>query len=424
MKEIKLKKLDVTCYEEDLSNGLKIVMLPFLNKKNYFISYGTYFGADITTFTIDKKEVKVPDGVAHFLEHKMFEQEDGIDPFTFFSESGTGSNASTSYEYTQYICYGNKEFSKNLRFLLKFVNEPFYTDENVAKEKGIIAEELKMYEDIPDFQLEMRLRENIFTKSPRRIDIGGSVKEIKKIKKEDLYLCYDNFYTPSNMFVLIVGNFDVDDALAIIKDEVGKVKDKKLPNVKMPKEDKKVNKSEDIIYGDINVDKLAVGIKIDASELKMDDLTLDLYLNMISTIIFGSSSEFRERVRNEKLLNNFYTEWETYDKFRIFYLMASTTDTKKLLEEIKYELNDLVISEEAFERMKKVWIASEVKMIDNVDATVGNLFDDLIKYRKVVPNKVELIRKLNLDQINKLAQKIDFTNMAVVEMLKKKDKDE
>lgn len=421
MKEIKLKKLDVSCFEEDLDNGLKIVLLPFLNKKNYFISYGTYFGADITNFTVNKKEVKVPDGIAHFLEHKMFEQPDGKDPFTFFSESGTSANASTSYEYTHYICYGNKEFSKNLHFLLQFVNKPFYTDENVEKEKGIIAEELKMYEDIPDFQLEMRLRENVFHKSPRRIDIGGSVKEIKKITKEDLYLCYDNFYTPSNMFVLIVGNFDVDEALNIIKEELQTVKNKKLPNIKLPKEELSVLKEKDKIYGNVKVDKLGLAIKIDTTPLKMDDITLDLYLNMITTILFGTSSEFRQRVRNEKLLNNFYMEWETYRNYHIFYMMASTTDTNKLLEEIDFEFNDLVISEEAFERMKKVWIANEVKMIDNVDATVSNLFDDLIKYRKVIPNKIDLIRNLSLEEINKLVKKIDFTNRSVVEMVAKEE---
>ncbi len=421
MKEIKLKKLDVSCFEENLENGLKIVLLPFPNKKNYFISYGTYFGADITTFTINKKEVKVPDGIAHFLEHKMFEQEDGIDPFSFFSESGTGSNASTSYEFTQYICYGNKEFPKNLRYLLHFVNKPYYTDENVEKEKGIIAEELKMYEDIPDFKLEMRLRQNIYNKSPRRIDIGGTVKEVNKITKEDLYLCYDNFYTPSNMFLLIVGNFDKDEAMDIIKDEVANIKDKKLPIVKEVIEDNKVLKKEDVIYGNINVDKLGIGLKIDTTNFKMDDLEIDLYLTMLTSIIFGSSSEFRERVRNEKLINNFYTEWETYENFRVFFIIASSTDTEKLLEEIKYELNDLVIDEESFERMKKVWIANEVKMIDNVDATVGNLFDDLIKYRRVIPNKVDIIKKMNLSKINELAKKIDFTNMSIVEMKSKEE---
>ena len=136
MKEIKLKGLDISCYTDKLKNGLDIIFVPYDNKKNYFISYATRYGSEVTTFTPSgsKEEIKVPDGIAHFLEHKMFEQEDGIDPFSYFSESGTGSNASTSFDNTQYICYGTKKFEDNLRYLLKFVNSPYYTDENVEKE--------------------------------------------------------------------------------------------------------------------------------------------------------------------------------------------------------------------------------------------------------------------------------------------------
>ena len=134
--------LDMNYYYEKLSNGLEVFMLPYSNKKNYFMSYATRYGSDITKFIPVGKdeEIKVPDGIAHFLEHKMFEQEDGIDPFSYFSKSGTDSNASTSYDYTQYICCGTKKFEDNLRYLIKFVNSPYYTDDNVEKEKGIITE--------------------------------------------------------------------------------------------------------------------------------------------------------------------------------------------------------------------------------------------------------------------------------------------
>ena len=136
MKKINLKGLEMDCYTEVLDNGLEVYMLPYSNKKNYFISYATRFGSDVLEFTDEKKKAhKLPLGIAHFLEHKMFEQEDGQDPFTFFSESGTDSNASTSFDNTQYICYGTKEFKKNLEYLLQFVNRPYYTDENVEKEK-------------------------------------------------------------------------------------------------------------------------------------------------------------------------------------------------------------------------------------------------------------------------------------------------
>ena len=387
------------------------------------MSYGTKFGSEVTKFIPNDGDqyVKVPDGIAHFLEHKMFEQENGVDPFVYFSESGTNANAFTDFDNTQYICYGTKNFEDNLRFLLSYVNEPYYTDENVEKEKGIIEEEIKMYNDMPEHRLEIKLRENIYHNSNRRIDIAGGVSDIYEITKEDLYLCYNNFYSPRNMFVFVVGNFDKDKALEIIKEKVGNVENKGETVIDEVDEAKEIRVLEEELISDIKLPKLALGLKISTDGLKYDDLTLDLYLSMLSSICFGGSSEFRERVRLKKLLNSFYMSWETIKGFRTFYIMASSTDIDKLLEEIKYEFENISISEEAFNRMKKVWIANEVKMIDNIDATVSNLSDDYIKYHKVIDNKIELIRNMKIEDMNKIIKKIDFNNISVVKMRGKED---
>lgn len=422
MKKINLKDLDISYYTEKLTNGLEVYMLPYENKKNYFMSYATRFGSDVIEFTNSEgKKIKPPLGIAHFLEHKMFEQEDGIDPFAYFSESGTDSNASTSFDNTQYICYGTKKFAENLRYLLKFVNSPYYTDENVNKEKGIIAEEINMYEDIPDFKLEMQLRQILYKNHPRRIDIAGTVPEINKITKEDLYSCYNNFYSPNNMFILIVGSFDPQEAINIIREEIEKRPQKPEPKVTKIEEQDNVYKKSIIIKENIEVPKIAFGLKVPTKDLKLSDLELDLYLNILTTIIYGSSSEFRERARQNKLLNNIYTEWENIENYRTFYLMASTPDPNKLLAEIKYELENISISEKNFERIKKVWIANEVKMIDDINATVNNLYDDIIKYHEVIPNKVSTIRNMKLAKLNDLISKIDFTNYSIVKMLSNKD---
>ena len=378
MKKINLKGLDMAAYTETLNNGLEVFMIPYENKKNYFISYATRFGSDVLEFTDDKKKNhKPPLGIAHFLEHKMFEEESGIDPFTFFSESGTDCNASTSFDNTQYICWGNKEFNKNLRYLLQYVSHPYYTDENVEKEKGIIAEEINMYEDIPDFKLEMKLRECIYKNSPRRIDIAGSVEEIYKITKEDLYACYNNFYIPSNMFVLIVGNFDKEIALEIIKDELDTKVTTHLPKIKQVKEPTKVNISNLNIKGNIEVPKIALGLKIDKDKLELEGFELDLYLSMLTNILFGAASIFREKVRKSKILNGLYTEWETYDNFKTFYLMASTIEPEELIKEVKSVLEKTDIDEDSFNRIKKVWISREIKAIDSIDCTVDNSYNDI-----------------------------------------------
>lgn len=419
MKKINLKGLDLVAYTETLSNGLDVIFVPFEKKSNYYISYATRFGSEITSFTPagEKKSIKVPDGIAHFLEHKMFEQESGEDPFAYFSKSGTGANASTSYDNTQYICYGTKNFIDNLRYLIQYVNAPYYTDENVEKEKGIIAEELKMYADLPDVQLETKLRENVYHVHPRRVDIGGTVDEIYKITKEDLYLCYNNFYSPNNMFILVVGKFPMEEAMSVIHQELDTRENLEKAAIATIKEKKSVRKKEDSFVGNIQVPKIAVGLKVPIADLgEYEDLELDLYLTMFTTMLFGSSSLFRERARNEKLLNNFYSDWDNTEQYKTYMILSSTNHPESLVQEIKKELSNHELDEAMFERMKKVWIANEVKMADYIDSTVNNVFDDMIRYHKVIPNKVDMIRKMNMKTLEKIVSKIDFDNLSVVIM--------
>ncbi len=418
MKKKIFKGLDIEYYRETLENGLEVVLIPMLDKKNYFITYATKFGSDITTFTPqNSEEVKVPDGVAHFLEHKMFEQEDGVDPFTFFSKSGTGSNASTSYNFTQYICYGTKKFTENLRYLIRFVNSPYYTDENVEKEKGIIAQELNMYNDMPDFQLEMRLRQNLYHTLPRRVDIGGSVEEIYKITKEDLYTCYNNFYSPNNMFVVIGGNFNHKEALKIIYEELELKENKPYPKVEEFNEKKEVRIKNDKFKSSIEVSKVALGLKIPKNDLgNKDEFTKMLYLKMFTRLLFDSSSKFKEKVIEEKLMTDMYTEWENAYKYLTFYFMAETESPNELLKEVKSELENKDVNEEDFNRMKKVWIANLVRKSDDPESMVYDAFDDILYNNEIIPDKIDKIRALDFKELKNIIKKIDFSNISTVVM--------
>lgn len=421
MKKMEYKGIDINYYRETLENGLEVVMVPMPDKKNYFITYATRFGSEITSFTPKdtKQETKVPDGIAHFLEHKMFEQEDGVDPFTFYSKSGTGSNASTSFDFTQYICYGTKKFDENLRYLLKFVNEPYYTDENVEKEKGIIAQELNMYNDMPDFQLEMRLRKNIYHKLPRRIDIGGSVKEINKITKEDLYLCYNNFYSPNNMFVIIVGNFNQKEASKIICEELELKENKDYPKIKHIEEPLEVRIKTDSFKSTVEIPKVAVGLKVFKKDLKIDnEFQTYLYLNMITKMLFGDSSLFREKAIEDKLMTGMYTEWENTEDFRTFYLMAESVEPDTLVKEIKKVLknHDDFIDEETFERYKKVWISNIVRGSDDVEFIVDSAFSDMLYNKEIINDKIDQYKNLSYKKLKEVVKKIDFDNFSVCTM--------
>ncbi len=419
MKKINLVGLDSICYKEVLDNGLEVFMFPMEGKKNYYMSYATRFGSVVTDFLdSDGKKVSVPDGIAHFLEHKMFESEDGVDPFSFYAESGTNANASTFYDFTDYICYGTKNFSNNLEYLIKYVNSPYLTDENVEKEKGIIAEELKMYNDMPDHKLDIVLRKNLYHTDNRRVDIGGTVDEIMKITKEDLYNCYNNFYAPSNMFLMIVGNFDKDEALKIINDSTKYITLKKKGKFIEGSEKDSVVKKHEVIFGNVLVPMISAGLKISLNKLpKMSDLELDLYLNMITTLNIGNSSIFRENVRNMKLINNFYYYIENTDKFRVLYINSSTDNPVSLEKELSKVLDNLVVLEEEFNRMKKVWIANEVKVMDDVSLVVDNMFDDIVKYKDVVPNKLDIIRGLSMDTVKKIIKGIDSSNKSICVMM-------
>ena len=222
------------------------------------------------------------------------------------------------------------------------------------------------------------------------------------------------------MFILIVGNFDKEEALKIIEEELGYKKKQKLPEVKKIEEPVEVYQKEAVIKKNIEVPKLALGLKTSLKSFPITKLELDLYLHMLTTILFGASSEFRERVRQEKLLSSMYTDWESVDDKNIFYFMASTNTPDELKKEIEKEFDNINIVEKDFNRIKKVWIANEVRMIDNIDDTVANLYDDIIKYKDIIPNKIDIIRKMKIKTLKDIINEIDFKNTSTVTMLSNK----
>ena len=218
MEKHNIKFFDEEVYEDQLENGLKIFIVPNNRVEDIFVTYTVKYGGCNFPFLIDKKMQKLPSGIAHFLEHKMFEQKNRIEPFTFYSKTGTYCNASTNYYNTSYVFAGNNNFEENLKYLLDFIQDPYFTDENVEKEKGIISQEIKMYDDIPDRLIYERCIYNLLTNHPIRYGIGGKIKDITKITKEDLEKAYKVFYQPSNSFITITGNADPEKSINIIKE--------------------------------------------------------------------------------------------------------------------------------------------------------------------------------------------------------------
>ena len=411
-------KLGITVYNEKLKNGLDIYLAPMLNKTKYFMTYGTYYGSTSTHFMLDDKEIKVPNGTAHFIEHKMFEEEDKVDPFSFYSKSGTDCNASTNYTSTKYIVEGTKCFKENLEYLIKYVNSPYFTNSNVEKEKGIIKEEIKMYKDDPESSIDDLIRMNLYHKDNHKYDVAGEVEDINKITKEDLYNCYNAFYNPNNMFLVIVGNFDIEEAKAVI--ETLNTLENKARNVKVinKKEEESVVKEYEEKKENILVPKVLMGIKTDIKKFKkIDKYKLNLYLNIIIHINFGPSSLLYEKLTEDNILSDSYSFLETLDDIKTIYLYGESINPDKLIEEYKNKIKDLSVTQEELERAIKIMKASEIRMCDYVDGVTSSIVGDLTRYKKVITKPLELFDSLTLDEMKYVIESINKENISVVKYM-------
>ena len=294
MKRNNLEKIDLELYEETLDNGLKVFIVPKDNVNGIYATFNTKFGSIHQEFIPNNSNemIKVPLGVAHFLEHKMFEQKDNKDPFTFYSERGCDANANTSNYKTTYLFSGANSFYDNIKFLLDYVQEPYFTDENVEKEKGIIEQEINMYKDDPFFKIYDGIINNTFVEHPIKYPIAGTVEDIYKITKEDLYNCYNTFYHPSNMFLVITGNVEPKEALNVIKINQGdkKFDEQKEIILKEYDEPNNVAKEKEEVTMEIEIPKVGVGYKFDCSNIKKNIYDIKSYISILDICYLNSLS--------------------------------------------------------------------------------------------------------------------------------------
>lgn len=229
MEKIYNNTIKETCLKYVHKSGVTVYMLPMEGVSTAVAQFTAKFGSQDNEFSVNGGNmVKIPDGTAHYLEHKLFESEEK-DAFALFAETGASCNAGTSFDYTQYYFACADKFSKNLEILLNFVQEPYFTPENVEKERGIIGQEITMYRDNPSWRVFTNLLEGIYHVNPVRLDIAGTVESISKITPDTLYDCYNAFYNPANMYLCVAGNFNPDE-VAQICDK--RLKDRAPLNVK------------------------------------------------------------------------------------------------------------------------------------------------------------------------------------------------
>lgn len=422
MKKLTLNKLDIDVYKENLESGLTVYVAVKENSNRNYVALTTRYGSDTISFVPrgKKKMMDVPLGVAHFLEHQMFEMEDGTNPLEEFSKSGSDANAYTNNNQTCYLFAGVHNALENLEYLLKYVSEPYFTDQSVEKEKGIIIEELKMYADMPDTVLYNTIFKNTMKLHPSKEPVIGTIQDIKKTTKEDLYTCYETFYHPSNMYLLVVGNVDPKAVIEIARNSSlnqKHQKDKKeTVQVKHYDEPKTVVKKYEKKTLDIVLPKIAITWKLNLEHKSVEEKKkLNQYVSILFSSKFGSSSLCLEELRNEGIISDIlYLDRVTVDDYALYMMIGETKEYEALLEKVKKEMKEITISKEDFERKKKVLISSYIYMSDNVDSIAESLDETIYYYHQVEDDWYQFLKDLTWEEMNEMIKTIDFNHYSVV----------
>ena len=425
MKTIKLNGVDEVIYYKKLDNGLDVYLYNKEDANNNYVTFTTKFGSIYNEFTpIGKsKMIKVPNGIAHFLEHKVFAQEEDPQPDEFFAESGALSNAYTTFKNTTYLFSGPSKLKENICFLLDYVQQPYFTDDNVNSEKGIITQEIHMCDDNPQDVMYEHIRKNAFYNNPFKNSIIGTVEDINSITKETLFTCYNTFYHPENMFLVVTGNFDPNEIINSIEENQKQKQFKKLDkiNIKEYKEKDTVVKEKEIIDSNTEISKVSYNIKISLKNLNISKRKYNIYLFIIFSLLFDESSIFDEEAKKEKIITNtLYLNILNCDTHALISLINETNCYDKLLEKIKGTLKNINIKEEDLERKKKVLISNEIFSFENLEVINEMIIDNIIFENKIEENMIDVLRSLNKEELDEVISTLDLSNNEVV-ILKNKN---
>lgn len=366
--------------------------------------FGTKYGSVDTRFRIkgEKNFTEVPEGIAHFLEHKLFESEE-LDAFARFEKTGANANAFTSFDKTCYIfgCSGN--FEQSLEILLDFVKHPYFTEATVQKEQGIIGQEIRMYQDDPDWQVLFNLLRGIYENNPVRIDIAGTVESISEITADLLYSCYNTFYNNSNMALAVAGSVTAEQVLKIADRVLKKEEPIEIENV-FPEEPEKPK--TDYIEEKLGVDipKFALGFKqthktaaVTAEQSVKTDIALD--------IIAGKTSLLYSEMLEQGLINpTFGSEYFTGRGFAFPMFIGESREPEKVRDKIFAEIERLRkdgISDDDFEISAKRLYGIGVRSFNDVDDLANNIISSHFDGYNLF-SKTEAFRSVTKEDVYKV----------------------
>ena len=420
------EQLQEELYYEKMDNGLSVYILPKKGFNKTYATFTTKYGSIDNHFKEpDAQEYsRVPDGIAHFLEHKLFEKEDG-DVFQQFSKQGAAANAFTSFTRTAYLFSSTTDVERNLETLIDFVQEPYFSDKSVEKEKGIIGQEITMYDDNADWRLYFGIIENLYHKHPVKIDIAGTVESISGITKELLYQCYNAFYHPSNMLLFITGPLDPEAIMQQVRDNQSKKNFDNRGEIKRKFEEEpaQVATKKRSIHMHVQTPKCVVGLKANNPTLQgVELLKQELCINLFLDMTFGKSSEYYEKLYSEGSIDNsfFYDYTQEYG-FGFGMVGSDTAEPDQLEEKLKNILLEArsgkIITEERLESVRRKKIGAFLRSLNSPES-IANQFTRYAFNNMELFDVVNALETITLNDVQKAVKElIDEERMSVFQIL-------
>ena len=411
MQIIENSKVKEKLYIEKLENGLTVMVVPKKGIQKKYMIWGTNYGSNDSEFIVpgEKEITKVPNGVAHFLEHKMFEQENGTNSLDTLTALGVEANAYTTNDHTAYLFECTDNFYPAMDELMDYVQHPYFTDENVEKEKGIIGQEIMMYDDYPEWKVYLNTMQAMYHNNPIKIDITGTIETIGKIDKDILYKCYNTFYNPSNMAIVICGDFNPDEIIEEVKKRL--IKKEANGQIKRiyPEEPEKIVKDKIEQKLEVSQPLYTIGIKdkpLDCDNFAKNEIVKKhIAIEILLNIIMGRSSKLYKELYDEGIIYAGASMDYEFSKTYAHVLITGQSNKpeevyKRIREEIK-SLKQNGIDEKLFNRSKKMLYGMYVKEYDDT-ADIARMF--LADYFKGINSfeYLEEIEGINVDYLTQV----------------------
>lgn len=423
MQIIENSKVKEKLYIEKLENGLTVMIIPKKGIQKKYVIWGTNYGSNDSRFIVpgETEETEVPKGVAHFLEHKMFEQESGVNSLDTLTALGVDANAYTTNDHTAYLFECTENFYPALDELMDYVQHPYFTDENVEKEKGIIGQEIMMYDDYPEWRVYLNALEAMYHEHPVKLDITGTIETISHIDKDILYKCYNTFYNPSNMAMVVCGDFEPEEMLKEIKKRlIDKKANGEIKRI-YPEEKEDIVKKEIEQKMDVSQPLFVIGIKDkkpDQKEIVKKQISLEILLNMI----IGKSSKLYKELYDEGLLfASPNLDYEYSNGYAHVLITGQSVEPKKVYEKVKKEISEIKengICEDEFNRIKKRIYGDYIKEYNDV-SDIARMF--LADYFKGINSFefLEEIMSINIEYVTQVLNNVFDENKMVISVIKK-----